>query len=58
MTEPMDPKKETLRASLSARLKKSRGYFWSVFPWPEQFFEREEGGAGFIRSSRGCVCAR
>lgn len=42
MTEPMDPKKETLRASLSARLKKSRGYFWSVFPWPEQFFEREE----------------
>ena len=21
---------------------KSRGYFWSVFPWPEQFFERED----------------
>ena len=42
MTDPMDPKKETLRASLSARIKKSRGYFWSVFPWPEQFFERED----------------
>ena len=24
------------------RIKNARGWFWSVFPWPEQFYEREE----------------
>jgi len=41
MAEKAEPA-ETLKPRLMRRIKNVRGYFWSVFPWPEQFYEREE----------------
>ena len=41
MAEKAEPA-ETLRPRLMRRIKNARGWFWSVFPWPEQFYEREE----------------
>ena len=41
MAEKAEPA-ETLKPQLMRRIKNVRGYFWSVFPWPEQFYEREE----------------
>ena len=41
MAEKAEPA-ETLKPRLMRRIKNVRGWFWSVFPWPEQFYEREE----------------
>ena len=41
MAEKAEPA-ETLKPRLMRRIKNARGWFWSVFPWPEQFYEREE----------------